>query len=138
MDNKINPLSNDLSKPSSNKRQPWHLDKSVAPRLSKEITILGAGIAGCTTAVALAKRGFNVRVIDRHPSAGSEGAGNNQAVVYPKLSPRDDLLPRINLSSMKFASDYYKPFWDRDVGQQCGVLVLPESEKTASDFKIIG
>jgi tRNA 5-methylaminomethyl-2-thiouridine biosynthesis bifunctional protein len=119
-------------------KQPWHIDKSPASRNSKQVTVLGAGIAGCTAAVALAKRGFDVRVIDRHPEAGCEGSGNNQAIVYPKLSSRDDVLPRINLASMKFATEYYRPFWQQGLGQQCGVIVLPESDKVLADFRIIG
>ena len=119
-------------------KQPWHLNKSEAPRVTKEITVLGAGIAGCTTAVALARRGLQVRVIDRHQTAGCEGSGNSQAIVYPKLSSRDDVLPRVNLASMKFASRYYKPFWQQGFGDQCGVLVLPENNKVLNDFKIIG
>ena len=107
-------------------KQPWHLNKNPSTRISNQVTVLGAGIAGCTTAVALTKRGFDVRVIDRHPSAGCEGSGNSQAIVYPKLSSRDDVLPRINLASMKFASEYYRPFWQQGIGQQCGVIVLPE------------
>jgi tRNA 5-methylaminomethyl-2-thiouridine biosynthesis bifunctional protein len=74
--------------------QPWHLDKSAVSQRSKEITVLGAGIAGCTAAVALAKRGFKVRVIDRYELAGCGGSGNNQAIIYPKLSPRDEALPQ--------------------------------------------
>ena len=116
----------------------WHLDKSPAVRATREIAVLGAGIAGCTSAAALAKRGFNVTLIDRHPIAGCEASGNNQGIVYPKLSARDDLLPRINLAAMQFSSHYYQPFWAQGLGQQCGVIVVPEDDKMRQDFEIIG
>ena len=116
----------------------WHLDKSPALRSTREIAVLGAGIAGCTSAAALAKRGFNVTLIDRHPIAGCEASGNSQAIVYPKLSARDDLLPRINLAAMQFSSRYYQPFWAQGLGQQCGVIVVPENDKIKQDFEIIG
>ena len=114
----------------------WHLDKTVRPISLRdhEVAIIGAGIAGCTTAVALAKRGFKVKVIDRHALAGQEGSGNSQAIVYPKLSPRDDVLPRINLRALLFASRYYAPFWQRGLGNQCGVISLPENPKIAEGF----
>jgi tRNA 5-methylaminomethyl-2-thiouridine biosynthesis bifunctional protein len=114
----------------------WHLDKTVRPITTRgqEVTIIGAGIAGCTTAVALAKRGFNVKVIDRHPRAGQEGSGNSQAIVYPKLSLRDDVLPRINLQALLFSSRYYAPFWEGGLGNQCGVVSLPGNPKIAEDF----
>ncbi|MFQ3345653.1 MAG: tRNA 5-methylaminomethyl-2-thiouridine biosynthesis bifunctional protein [Porticoccaceae bacterium] len=114
----------------------WHLDKLVRPLSARdqEVTIIGAGIAGCTTAVALTKRGFKVKVLDRHTLAGQGGSGNSQAIVYPKLSPRDEVLPRINLRALMFASRYYAPFWKRGLGQQCGVICLPENPKIAEDF----
>ena len=117
--------------------QPWHLDKSVAARRSQEIAVLGAGIAGCTAAVALTRRGFKVRVIDLYEFAGCGGSGNNQAIIYPKLSPRDQALPRVNLAAIKFASQYYQSFWQQGLGEQTGVLVLPEHTKAAADFRLI-
>lgn len=118
--------------------QRWHINKSPTPRSTKDVLVLGAGIAGCTTAAALGRRGFNVRVVDRHSTPGCEGSGNRQAIVYPKLSPRDDLLPRVNLAAMQFASNYYQPFWQQGLGEQCGVMVLPENARVSADFKTIG
>ncbi|MDG1818666.1 MAG: FAD-dependent 5-carboxymethylaminomethyl-2-thiouridine(34) oxidoreductase MnmC [Porticoccaceae bacterium] len=116
---------------------PWYLAKQPAQIATREITVIGAGIAGCTTAVALQRRGFKVTVVDRHPQAGSEASGNSQGIVYPKLSPRDDLLPQVNLAAIQFCKDYYQPFWDRGLGAQCGILVVPESPKKAADFALI-
>ena len=116
---------------------PWYLAKQPALTNTREITIIGAGIAGCTAAVALQRRGFKVTVVDRHPQAGSEASGNSQGIVYPKLSPRDDLLPRANLAAIQFCRDYYQPFWDRGLGAQCGILVVPENPKKAADFALI-
>ncbi|MGB0449910.1 MAG: FAD-dependent 5-carboxymethylaminomethyl-2-thiouridine(34) oxidoreductase MnmC [Porticoccaceae bacterium] len=113
---------------------PWYLAKQSAQITTREIAVIGAGIAGCTAAVALKRRGFKVTVIDRHPRAGCEASGNSQGIVYPKLSPRDDFLPRINLAAIQFCRDYYQPFWDLGLGKQCGILVVPESPKKADDF----
>tara|TARA_B110000879_G_scaffold44258_1_gene62588 strand:+ start:13763 stop:15052 length:1290 start_codon:yes stop_codon:yes gene_type:complete len=113
---------------------PWYLPKKPAQITTREIAIIGAGIAGCTLAVALKRRGFKVTVIDRHPQAGAEASGNSQGIVYPKLSPRDDILPRVNLAAIQFCRDYYQPFWDRGLGKQCGILVVPESAKKVADF----
>jgi tRNA 5-methylaminomethyl-2-thiouridine biosynthesis bifunctional protein len=115
----------------------WHLNNNPNNRTNRQVLIIGAGIAGCTTAKALAERGFEVTVVDRHPSVAGEGSGNLQAVVYPKLSRQNDILPRINLSSMIRASHYYKTFWDNGLGAQCGVLLLPESPEDKSNFEQI-
>ena len=116
---------------------PWFDTANPIPRSRKTVTVIGAGISGCTVAAALKKRGFDVTVVDRHNHAGAEASGNPEGIVYPKLSPRDDLLPRVNLAAIQFASDSYQPFWDSGLGRQCGVLVVPENNKARSDFKLI-
>ena len=116
---------------------PWFETANPILRSRKTVTVVGAGISGCTVAAALKKRGFDVTVVDRHNHAGAEASGNPEGIVYPKLSPRDDLLPRVNLAAIQFASDYYQPFWDSGLGRQCGVLVVPENDKARSDFKLI-
>ena len=114
----------------------WYINDQPRSK-HKEVVVLGAGIAGCTTAVALRKRGFRVTVIDRHSTAGQEGSGNPQGIVYPKLSARNDYLPRINLAALQFAQRYYQPYWQRGFGAQCGVLVLPENDSALNDFSAI-
>ncbi|MDG2501305.1 MAG: FAD-dependent 5-carboxymethylaminomethyl-2-thiouridine(34) oxidoreductase MnmC [Porticoccaceae bacterium] len=117
---------------------PWHLDRAKPRQSKKTVAILGAGIAGCTAAAALHKRGYQVTLIDRHGMAAQEASGNSQAIIYPKLSVRDQPLPRVNLAALMLASRYYKPFWDAGYGEQCGVLVVPENAKVQQDFVTIG
>ena len=118
----------------------WHLNHAPNRPLSQQpsVTIIGAGIAGCTTAAALSKRGYKVTMIDRHGTAGQEASGNQQAIIYPKLSVRDDPLPRINLAAITLASRYYQEFWAHGLGQQCGVLVIPEDENQRYQFEQLG
>ena len=121
---------------------PWHISASPHRSKSRHAAIIGGGIAGCTTAAALAQRGWRVTLYERHNSLASEGSGNPQGIVYPKLSPQSSPLSRINLSAIQFASRYYQRYWqsptqDAQYGQQCGVLVLPESEKESVAFKTI-
>lgn len=115
----------------------WYIDQSPIKKIQRDVLILGAGIAGCTAAAALSKRGFKVRVIDRHNSAANEGSGNLQAVIYPKLSRQNDALPRINLSAMTLASRYYKPYWDMGLGSQCGVMLLPDNDESRNNLQQI-
>ena len=118
----------------------WHLNQSPNRPLNDQpsVAIIGAGIAGCTSAAALSKRGYKITVIDRHAIAGQEASGNQQAIIYPKLSVQDNSLPRINLAAITLASRYYRTFWKRGLGQQCGVLVLPDSEHQRCQFELIG
>ncbi len=53
--------------------------------------VIGGGIAGCSTAYALAKRGIAVTLIDRHTQLAQEASGNPLAMLYPKLSIKPTL-----------------------------------------------
>lgn len=53
---------------------------------TKTIAIIGAGIAGCATAHALAKRGFQVNIFEKNASIASEASGNPSGLLYPRLS----------------------------------------------------
>jgi glycine/D-amino acid oxidase-like deaminating enzyme len=41
-----------------------------------EAIVIGGGIAGCSTAYALAKRGIAVTLIERHEGLAQEASGN--------------------------------------------------------------
>lgn len=60
--------------------------KGETSALRRRITVLGAGIAGCAAAHALARRGHDVTLVDRHPACAQETSGNPVAIVYPKLT----------------------------------------------------
>lgn len=49
-------------------------------------TVLGAGLAGCAAARALADKGFTVTVIERHATFAAEASGNPAGLLYPKLT----------------------------------------------------
>ena len=57
--------------------EPIHLTTAI---------VIGAGIAGCSTAYALAKRGIQVTLIERHESTAQEASGNHIATLYPRVS----------------------------------------------------
>tara|TARA_B110000116_G_C16800515_1_gene570168 strand:+ start:6670 stop:8502 length:1833 start_codon:yes stop_codon:yes gene_type:complete len=111
---------------------PWHLsDKTDCS--DKTALIIGGGLAGCHSARALAERGFQVTIIERHSQLAQESSGNPQGMLYAKLSPRDETLPAFNLASMMYAQRHYAPFWraktEVNAGQDCGVLQLAHTEK---------
>ncbi|MFM2435580.1 MAG: hypothetical protein RL063_1561, partial [Pseudomonadota bacterium] len=56
---------------------------------TKHAVIIGAGIAGCSTAYALAQRGMRVSLIERNAEIANEASGNPLAMLYPRLSGDD-------------------------------------------------
>ena len=52
--------------------------------------VIGGGIAGCSSAYALAQRGIKVTLLERNPDIASEASGNPLAMLYPRLSGNND------------------------------------------------
>ena len=122
---------------------PWYLQPSPKIKPKKAI-VIGGGIAGCSTARALAERGVAVTLIERHNKVGEEASGNPQGILYPKLSAGNSHLSRFALMALLNASRYHSSLLDNTglsgnkiLGQRCGVLLLPQSEKNQLEFKRI-
>lgn len=114
--------------------KPWLLAPVTSQ--NRRIGIIGAGIAGATTARALAERGYQVTVFDRHGIAQG-GSGNPQGGLYVKLAAADqaihtDFYLAAYLYALPYmtrhlgAGDGSSPYW-----RQCGVLQLAYDEKEA-------
>ena len=67
--------------------------------------VIGAGIAGCSTAHALAKRGVKVTLIERHEKIAQEASGNHIATLYPKLSKNETAQNKLTLQGFAFTLD---------------------------------
>lgn len=124
---------------------PWYLNLSgKSGTTNKTAAVIGAGIAGCSTANALARRGWQVSLYD--PKGIAQGAsGNPQGVIYPKLSLEASVFARFNLAGMCYASHCYRGFTQQAakktkpaqnpssfIGQ--GVILLPADPKESQKF----
>ena len=70
--------------------------------------VIGGGIAGCSTAYALAKRGIAVTLIERHDKLASEASGNPLAMLYPKLSIKPSMQSTLALQGLEFTLNLLK------------------------------
>ncbi len=68
------------------------------------VLVVGAGLAGCHTANAIAKKGINVTIWDQHSVIANEASGNPQGILYPKLASQDSPLNRFYLMSYLYAN----------------------------------
>lgn len=57
-----------------------------APVTEGQVTVVGGGIAGCQVAHALARRGWQVTLLERHSQLAREASGNRAGVLTPKLT----------------------------------------------------
>jgi tRNA 5-methylaminomethyl-2-thiouridine biosynthesis bifunctional protein len=89
---------------------PWDLASSP-PGVPERVLVLGAGLAGCHLAAALANRGVQVTLLDQEAVAGA-GSGNNQGVIYTRLSRRHSNLLDFGLQSFTHAANRYRQLLD--------------------------
>lgn len=102
---------------------PWTIDAAATIPAEKHALIIGGGLAGCTSARALAERGWKITLVERHAELAQEASGNPQGVLYAKLSPKNEAQAEFNLHALQFAQQFYRSRWS-DIGAQCGVLQL--------------
>jgi tRNA 5-methylaminomethyl-2-thiouridine biosynthesis bifunctional protein len=69
--------------PPAGRLAPW--DRPPPPRGPGSALVVGAGIAGCAAAEALARRGWRVRIAERNGRPAAEGSGNPAGIVMPRL-----------------------------------------------------
>ena len=85
---------------------PWDLARknSIAPH---NAMVVGGGLAGCAAAAALARRGVRVTLLERGVLAGA-GSGNDQGILYTRLSRKHAPLADFALQSFRFAASFYR------------------------------
>ena len=93
--------------------------------------IIGAGIAGATTAYTLTKKGQNVLVLDKGGIA-SGGSGAAGAFVSPKIG-KGSVLQTLTNASFSFAKDFYLSTTP-GLFHQTGVMRIPKDEEDAHKF----
>jgi tRNA 5-methylaminomethyl-2-thiouridine biosynthesis bifunctional protein len=70
--------------------------------------VIGGGIAGCSSAYALAKRGIAVTLIEQHSELAAEASGNPIATLYPKTSAKPSTQNTLALQGFTFTLDLLK------------------------------
>ncbi|WP_148253364.1 bifunctional tRNA (5-methylaminomethyl-2-thiouridine)(34)-methyltransferase MnmD/FAD-dependent 5-carboxymethylaminomethyl-2-thiouridine(34) oxidoreductase MnmC [Aidingimonas lacisalsi] len=106
---------------------PWYRPPQAKP--PHHVVVIGAGLAGTTVSHALARRGIEVTLLDRHaPGAGA--SGNRQGALYIKLAADTNLQSHIYLAGLIYSQRWLAELDpDRTLWQDCGVLQLATSDR---------
>ncbi|SHE61276.1 tRNA 5-methylaminomethyl-2-thiouridine biosynthesis bifunctional protein [Modicisalibacter ilicicola DSM 19980] len=113
----------------SRRHVPWFTPPPSRP--TQHVAVIGAGLAGASTAEALARRGVRVTLLDRQ-APGAEASGNRQGALYVKLAAETNLQSRFYLAGLLYTRrllarlDPQRRLW-----RDCGVLQLALSAKEA-------
>ena len=67
---------------------------------SRDAIVIGAGMAGCASAAALARRGWRVQLLERGPGVAAEGSGQPALADHLHLSPDDNPLARLTRAAL--------------------------------------
>ena len=102
--------------------------KKSPTQKSEQALIIGAGLAGASTAHALAERGWQVTVIDAHDEPASGASGNPQGILYTRLSAHDTPLSRLVLQGYRHTLNLLQKAPD-SIYSLSGLMQLPDSEK---------
>ncbi|MEP8537982.1 bifunctional tRNA (5-methylaminomethyl-2-thiouridine)(34)-methyltransferase MnmD/FAD-dependent 5-carboxymethylaminomethyl-2-thiouridine(34) oxidoreductase MnmC [Enterobacter asburiae] len=108
-------------------RAPWFARGASA---SREVAIVGGGIASALLSLALLHRGWQVTLYCADDTPASGASGNRQGALYPLLSAHDPALFRFFPAAFTFARRLYDALpvaFDHD---WCGVTQLGWDEKS--------
>jgi tRNA 5-methylaminomethyl-2-thiouridine biosynthesis bifunctional protein len=100
------------------------------PESNLTAIVIGGGIAGCSTAYALAKRGIRVTLVERHHAIAQEASGNPVAMLYPKFNTGLSLLSTIANQGFVFTLALLKELSNSNkIYDLCGQIQLGFSEQ---------
>jgi tRNA 5-methylaminomethyl-2-thiouridine biosynthesis bifunctional protein len=94
-----------------------------------QAAIIGGGIAGCTIAYQLAKRGVQVTLFEKNQEIADEASGNPVGMLYPRLN-NDRISSGFALSAYLYSLEFYQSLQlPESIYQACGMLQLAFNER---------
>lgn len=89
-----------LFKPGWEPKTPQKIAKTWSGK-AKRCVVIGAGLAGAACAASLARRGWQVTVIDAHKAVASGASGLPAGMLAPHVSPDDSTLSRLSRQGLR-------------------------------------
>ena len=110
--------------------KPWFArpPRAKGPRTA---LVIGGGLSGCASANSLARRGWQVVLLERHERLAKEASGNPQGVLYLKLSAHGTTLSQMIVSGFGYTRRVLEHLQRGRDWDDCGVLQLGFNAKEA-------
>jgi tRNA 5-methylaminomethyl-2-thiouridine biosynthesis bifunctional protein len=121
------------------KDKSWLISTASKPYEQNAI-VIGAGMAGTAISAALAKRGWLVTLVDKNNALASEGSGNANAILMPRLSVDHDTQSQLTLLGFLYSLQYFKHLKkhsDDFNWQQCGAIQIPRDDTQWKRMQLI-
>ncbi len=103
----------------------------------KTAIVVGGGLAGCSAAYGLARRGWQVTLLEQHDTLASEASGNPQGVLYAKLSPDNTPLSQFILHGYQHTLATLTALDQKQLWQACGVMQLALDTRTEQRYQAL-
>ncbi len=120
----------------------WLRIPSAVPA-GNNVVVIGAGLAGCSVAFSLAKRGFQVTVLEQNGEAATGASGNRQAVLQCRLNNAVNAGWQFNLQAFLYSARHFSTLQLENPEiqwHQCGVLNLDTAfssrQKRCSEVRV--
>jgi tRNA 5-methylaminomethyl-2-thiouridine biosynthesis bifunctional protein len=110
---------------------------SVSPPPDRHATVVGAGLAGCAAAWALATRGWRSTLLDRRELVATETSGNPAGLFHGIVTADDGLHARFNRSAALMAADLVRQAIARGVQGSASGLLRLEARSTAPEMRAL-
>jgi tRNA 5-methylaminomethyl-2-thiouridine biosynthesis bifunctional protein len=98
-----------------------------------DVIVVGAGIAGCSSAYFLKEKGLDVLVLDRAGVAATGGSAAAGAFISPKIGKGSSLQSLTN-EAFEFSKTFYLKNFSEHFSQT-GVIRIPKDEDDAKKFE---
>ncbi|HSI28976.1 MAG: FAD-dependent 5-carboxymethylaminomethyl-2-thiouridine(34) oxidoreductase MnmC, partial [Methylophilus sp.] len=103
----------------------WQSAANGQPAVLPKVAVIGAGIAGCSSAWFLASLGCEVHVFERADKIANGASGNPRGMLYPRLNAEKPMNDQLALRSYSFSLRHYADLGlNPDAFKTCGLLQL--------------